>query len=160
MKFSRRSAIVSGLGSLLGARLMAAEHDRPTTSLGLCQYCGSLARELARKESESHDLFQPEHFFTHARALGAGGYQVSFGVLQPRRAAALRDQAESAGMYVEGMVKAPKHQSDLERFDAEMKSAAAVGAAPCDRRSFPDADTKFLIRLKRTGRMTLRRCVR
>ncbi len=128
MKVSRRNAIVIGLGSLLGSPLNAAQQDRPVTSLGLCQYCSRFARTLARKERESHDLFRPEDFFAHAQTLGAGGYQVELGVLQPRRAAALREQAESAGMYIEGMVKAPKHQGDLERFDAEMKSAAAVGA--------------------------------
>ncbi len=86
------------------------------------------SRELAFKENESHDLFQPENFFQYAQTLGAGGYQVALGVLEPRRAAALRDQAESAGMFIEGMVRAPKKQSDIELFDAEMRSAAAVGA--------------------------------
>lgn len=74
------------------------------------------------------DLYQPEHFFEFARRFGAGGYQVSFGVLSPDRAARLRDQAEAAGMYVEGIVSAPQSRDDLDRFDAEMRSAAAVGA--------------------------------
>lgn len=128
MYLSRRTAIATGIGSLLSTPLIAGATPRPVTSLGLCQYCGRFARELARKQNPSRDLFRPELFFEHARALGAGGYQVAFGVLPPARAAALRDQAEAAGMYVEGIVQAPKQESDLARFDAEMKSAAAVGA--------------------------------
>ena len=31
-------------------------------------------------------------------------------------------------MYIEGIVRAPKTRADLDRFEAEMKSAAAVGA--------------------------------
>ena len=96
--------------------------------MGLCQYCGNLARRHRQQSSGHGDLFEPENFFEHARRLGAGGYQVALGVLEPRRAAALREQAEEAGMYIEGIVRAPKKASDVDRFDAEMKSAAAVGA--------------------------------
>ncbi len=98
------------------------------TSLGLCQYCGNFARRSAQRRDNHFDLYQPENFFQYAHGLGAGGYQVSLGVLDPKRAAALRSQAEAAGMYIEGIVIAPKTRADLERFDAEMKSAAAVGA--------------------------------
>jgi sugar phosphate isomerase/epimerase len=100
----------------------------PISKLGLCQYCSRFAGEQAKRTTPPTNLFEPENYFEYARALGAGGYQVALGVLEPSRAAALRDQAQSAGMFIEGMVSAPKGPSDLERFEAEMKSAAAVGA--------------------------------
>ena len=97
MNLSRRGAIATGIGSLLSAPLIGGAAQRPTTSLGLCQYCGRFARQLAQEQGAPHDLFRPESFFEHARALGAGGYQVELGILTPRRAAELRDQAEAAG---------------------------------------------------------------
>ncbi len=129
MTLNRRTAILSSASALLVSAASAWEPDaRPVTSLGLCQYCGRYRRTLMRRDDKSFDLFEPENFFAHAKGLGAGGYQVEFGVLEARRAAAIRDQAEQAGMYVEGIVKAPKTPSDLDRFDAEMRTAAAVGA--------------------------------
>jgi sugar phosphate isomerase/epimerase len=130
MKLSRRTLIAVGVGSLLASRTSADEKRRqPISSMGLCQYCGRFAQQHASVEKKSFDLFQPENFFLHSLALGAGGYQVALGVLEPARAVALREQAESAGMYIEGIVRAPKTRSDLDRFEAEMKSAAAVGAS-------------------------------
>lgn len=129
MNISRRKAIVLGAGSAIATAVSAAEKsDRRKTSLGLCQYCGRFAKAQASRQRDSYDLFRPENFFEHAYALGAGGYQVSFGVLDARRADTLRQQAEAVGMYIEGIVRAPKKKSDLDRFEAEMKSAAAVGA--------------------------------
>lgn len=129
MHINRRQAIAAGLGTLLVSSLRADETESsPQTSMGLCQYCGRYAGDLARQQTPPINLFEPEHFFEHCRALGAGGYQVALGVLDSNRAAALRERADAAGMYIEGIVNAPKQTSDLDRFEAEMKSAAEVGA--------------------------------
>jgi sugar phosphate isomerase/epimerase len=137
MKMTRRHALAVAAAA---CSTVAAQHarslsaqappaaTRPLTSMGLCQYCGGFARTLASRQRESFDLFQPEHFFAHAQRLGAGGYQVALGILDPQRSKALREQAEAAGMYIEGIVAAPRSHADVARFDAEMKSAAAVGA--------------------------------
>lgn len=128
MKFDRRFAIQVAVVSASGILATAGENDeRPTTSLGLCQYCAKFARAQA-KEVHGVDLYQPEQFFQHIRQFGAGGYQVELGILDQSRSFALRRQAEAAGIYIEGIVRAPKTRADLDRFDAEMKSAAAVGA--------------------------------
>jgi sugar phosphate isomerase/epimerase len=130
MAINRRGALATALGTLLTTSSLRGQPvtGGPITSMGLCQYCARFASEWAREQTPSVNLFEPEPFFEHARDLGAGGYQVALGVLEPRRAARLREQAEAAGLYIEGIVRAPKKTSDLERFEAEMKSAAAVGA--------------------------------
>ena len=135
MEFNRRQ-VLTGLTSIttlaaldqIGARAESGNASSKETSLGLCQYCGRFAGQLAKQQSESVNLFEPEHFFKHARRLGAGGYQVALGVLEPARATELRRQADDAGLYIEGILRAPKNPGDLERFDAEMKSASLVGA--------------------------------
>lgn len=129
MIISRRTALTSiaGIATLGIAEAAAADDTVKKTKMGLCQYCAGFARQAAKRDDEV-DLFEPERFFEFARRLGAGGYQVALGVLPAERAARLRRQAESAGMYIEGIVKAPKNKGDLERFAAEMQSAAAAGA--------------------------------
>jgi hypothetical protein len=127
-RFNRRQAIGATIGALAMTSQGFSNNAVPISKLGLCQYCSRFAGEQAKRTTPPTNLFEPENYFKYARALGAGGYQVSLGVLEPSRAAALRDQAQSAGMFIEGMVSAPKGPSDLERFEAEMKSAAAVGA--------------------------------
>ena len=135
MHLSRRSALVFSTVSVLASRFVIGgfAEDRsgtnsPITSLGLCQYCARYARSAAQKEIPKRDLFEPKMFFEHARSLGAGGYQVAFGVLDDATCNELRESAAQAGLWVEGILRAPKSESDLERFDAEMATAARVGA--------------------------------
>lgn len=127
-RFNRRRAIGALLGSLTMATRAFSDDAGPASKLGLCQYCSRFAGEQAKQNTPSTNLFEPENYFEYAKAIGAGGYQVALGVLEPSRAAALRDKAQAAGMFIEGMVSAPKGPNDLARFEAEMKSAAAVGA--------------------------------
>ncbi len=54
--------------------------------------------------------------------------QVSLGVLEPNAARTLRNKAEQAGLFIEAIVSAPKEKQDLERLDAQLKTAVAVGA--------------------------------
>jgi 3-oxoisoapionate decarboxylase len=126
---NRRHFLIASLvtATTISDCTLAADQP-PISSLGLCQYCASFARQQLRHEGNDFDLFRPENFFAHAKRLGAGGYQVELGILDSHRAGILREQADAAGMYIEGMVTAPKKPADLERFEAEMKSAAAVGA--------------------------------
>ena len=122
------TALVANDSRAQNAADLAPSSTGVKTGLGLCQYCGNFARQQARLKDPKLDLYQAENFFQFARDRGAGGYQVDLGIVDKRRAAALREQAEMAGMYVEGMVRAPKTRADLDRFDAAMRSAAAVGA--------------------------------
>ena len=59
------------------------------------------------------------------------GVQVGFGVLEDAAADALRERARAASMYLEGIVALPRDQADLERFEAEIRTAKRIGAAGC-----------------------------
>lgn len=131
MPLSRRSALVLSAASARTSRFIPSglAKDRsqtklPITSLGLCQYCARFARTAAQGEIPKRALFEPAMFFEHARRLGAGGYQVGFGVLDEAACKQLRERAAQAGLWIEGIVRAPKSKSDLEQFDAEIATAA------------------------------------
>ncbi|MFP6764263.1 MAG: TIM barrel protein, partial [Planctomycetaceae bacterium] len=81
-----------------------------------------------RKINPQYDLFSPRNFLNHCRDIGAGGMQGSLGVLPAEEAAKLRDTAERHSLYLEAIVRLPADRSDLERFAAELQTAAAVGA--------------------------------
>jgi 3-oxoisoapionate decarboxylase len=117
-----------GLSSGMAFPSRASPLQERRTGVGLCQYCSSFERRQKREQDKTIDLFAPENYHAYARSMGAGGYQVELGVLEPARAKELRRRTEESGMYVEGMIKAPKTNADLDRFEAEMRTAATVGA--------------------------------
>jgi sugar phosphate isomerase/epimerase len=96
--------------------------------LGIVIYCLNFARQSARARGERADLFEPRAFLDHCHGLGAGGVQVPLGTRSEQEAAAIGEQAARLGMFLEGIVSPPKRESDLERFEAEIRTAARAGA--------------------------------
>ena len=113
---------------LTGSAAGQKPSSRRRTSVGLVMYSCRLRRQQLMQEEAGSDLFEPFRFLEHCHALGAGGMQVSLGVLDAPQAAELRSQAEAKGLFIEAIVDLPQRREDLERFDAEMKTAAATGA--------------------------------
>lgn len=132
-RIDRRSAIrrMAG-GSLLalttGAPSLLADPPPARTSLGMVQFNCSLRRRWMQERDPNVDLFDPSTFLHHCRGLGAGGMQASLGVLSPEQSRNLREQAESSGMFIEAIVRPPRDDGDLDRFDAEIRTAAEAGA--------------------------------
>jgi sugar phosphate isomerase/epimerase len=103
--------------------------DHPAaTGLGLVIYCCQFRRKMLAKGTPPIDLFEPSTFLDYCHSLGAGGMQNRLGTMGSSEALKLRKQAETNQQYVEAIVSVPKDKSDVERFDAEIKTAAAVGA--------------------------------
>jgi 3-oxoisoapionate decarboxylase len=109
-----------------GKALGAATSTR--TTAGVVIYCFGLRREAERRRDPGADLFEPLSFLEHCRGLGAGGIQVPLGARDAEYAARLRRRAEEEGMFVEGIVNPPRDAADLDRFDAQMRTAALAGA--------------------------------
>ncbi|MBC8354643.1 MAG: TIM barrel protein [Planctomycetes bacterium] len=129
---NRREALrllAAGSSVMLPPALSAIGRDRSErTALGLVTYCCQFRRKMLAKATPSIRLFEPNTFLEHCISLGAGGMQIRLGVMDGNAAIGLRNQAEANGKYIEAIVSVPKDDSNLERFDAEMKTAAAVGA--------------------------------
>jgi sugar phosphate isomerase/epimerase len=76
--------------------------------------------------------------------------QLSLGHLDRATAIELRRKAEQAGLYIEAIVSAPLEKKNIETFDAQLKTAAEVGAVavrttiiPGRRYEFFDSLTHF-----------------
>jgi 3-oxoisoapionate decarboxylase len=128
---NRRQALTTIAGAASAALLpgtAAAQEPVEGTGLGLVIYCCSRRRAWMRKQDGEFDLFQPETFLAHCQTIGAGGMQIALGVLPGEQADALRLKAEESQRYIEAIVQPPGSPGDVERFDAEMQTAARCGA--------------------------------
>ncbi|MCO8124180.1 sugar phosphate isomerase/epimerase [Stieleria sp. TO1_6] len=139
-KIDRRSAITQ-LGALTAGVALADEtlaeetwadktlaaDSKPTTGLGIVMYDCKLRRSLMKEQDGSFDLYHPFSFLSHCRSLGAGGAHLALGVMSPVEAGRFREQAEQYGMFVDAIVSPPGDENDLQRFEAEIKTASEVG---------------------------------
>jgi len=119
---------LSAAPSTLPSALAAADAQNKT-AVGLVVYCCQIRRQAMRRDVPGLDLHQPLRFLKHVRRLGAGGMQCPLGILAPDEARQLRGFAESHDLFVEAIISPPKNENDLERFEAQMKTAVTAGAA-------------------------------
>jgi sugar phosphate isomerase/epimerase len=98
------------------------------SGLGVVIYALAQQRKALQNESPQRDLFEPLTYLDYCHGLGAGGIQVPLGVRDADYSRKLREQARQYGMYVEGITNLPKTERELQRFEAEVGTAAAVGA--------------------------------
>ncbi len=75
---------------------MAGER-RTRSRLGLVAYNCAFRRKWLQQQDPQLDLFEPLTFLKHCIQVGAGGMQVSLGVLDAARGTALRDLANEQG---------------------------------------------------------------
>lgn len=66
-------------------------------------------------------------FLEYARSLGAAGVQIVIGSKDEKGIEQVRATLKSSGLYLEGMARLPRSISDVERFESELRTAAACG---------------------------------
>jgi sugar phosphate isomerase/epimerase len=128
MPFSRRdflATLAAGVPALAG---YGAEPDRDTpktrTPLGIVLWSYSIRNQVDR----SGGFRDPLSFLEFCHARGAGGVQVPIPAADPAYAMKLRRRAEALGMYLEGSMRLPRDKTDLDRFEAEVRTAREAGA--------------------------------
>ncbi len=126
---TRRSALKTFAGSVSAVALPAIAAETPKrTGLGLVVYCTRMRREALRQKDPGFDLYDPLQFLKYCHSIGAGGMQCSLGVLDRQRSRDLREFVQQHDLYIDAIIRVPKKRSDLERFNAEMDTAAEVAA--------------------------------
>lgn len=127
----RRTALryLGGLAAVAATGWPAAiaADERRSTGLGLVAYDCAFRRQWLRRQNPQFDLFEPLTFLKHCQQLGAGGMQISLGMLGDERVRELRDFADQHELYIDAIVAPPKDEGDLARFEAEIRTAAEVG---------------------------------
>jgi sugar phosphate isomerase/epimerase len=101
---------------------------RRPSGLGLVIYALNLHRKAMKLRDAQSELFEPLAFLEFCHGLGAGGVQLPLGIHDAEYARKLCRQAEQWGMFIEGIVSLPQRESDVERFEAGIRTAVQVGA--------------------------------
>src|SRR5262245_42643682 len=112
-----RRGFLAGVTGLAAASVLGADEPNARSRLGIVIHSYSI------RPSKEKGLADPLRFLEFCRKRGAGGIQLPLGVRDADYARRLRDAAEKAGMYVEGSLRTPKDRGDVERFEAEVKTA-------------------------------------
>jgi sugar phosphate isomerase/epimerase len=107
--------------------LVGAEASR-LKRLGVCIYSYSNQWRTARENHANVRFRNSLEFLEYCRELGAGGVQVAVGSKEPDYASKLRARAEAGQMYFEGQVSLPQDESDVSRFDTDVRAAKEAGA--------------------------------
>lgn len=103
---------------------LAPAAEPPRSGMGVLLYSYGI-RAGAEK---GKGFAEPAAFAEFCKARGAAGVQVSLGNRTEADAKKLRDRVGELGMFVEGIVRAPADEKDGERFENEIRTAAACGA--------------------------------
>jgi sugar phosphate isomerase/epimerase len=130
MSLSRRAFITTSIwiAGTLALRSNALAGEAPKTGLGLVIYTQIIRRRILKAQDPAVDLLEPSQFLEHCHGLGAGGIQIPLGVLADDTCESLRAKANAHGMFIEGIVEPPFEDADVQRFEAEIETAARVGA--------------------------------
>lgn len=113
-----------------GSRLTQPWHtgsaEEPRKRLGIASYSYHLRLAAERGRGQT-GLADPITFVEHCHKLGAGGVQTALGTRDTAYLAKLKETVASAGMFLEGQVRLPKDRSDVDRLDAEVRTAKEAG---------------------------------
>ncbi len=128
----RRNAIARACSAtaaaVLAGRCPAVAEEIPVrTGLGLVAYARNIRRTWMRRQDPEFDLFEPLNFLRHCQRAGAGGMQTKLGVLDAGAAGQLREFAEQHSLFIDASIGPPRDDSDVERFEAEIRTASEVG---------------------------------
>lgn len=128
MRMTRRSMLAACAGSVPVAATAAFGEPGAPGSLGLVIHSFAVRTAGDRGRQGSDRFAAPARFVEYARSVGARGVQVGLGVIDDAAADALRDRVRAASMYLEGIVSLPRDDADLQRFEAELRTARRTGA--------------------------------
>lgn len=126
---TRRKFVQAGTAVALAGAWRSAVADEPSkkTKLGIVAYCLGIRSRAERAAGRQPSFTDPMAFLKHCHALGAGGIQLSIGVKDEPYTTGLRREAEQRGMFVEGIMGLPRDEADIERFEAEVRTAGRAG---------------------------------
>jgi sugar phosphate isomerase/epimerase len=130
MPMNRRTmlaACAAAARALHHGPLRAGTGGDPRSALGMVihSFPVHVAAGRARKGETPFD--DPIRFLDYCRALGASSVQVGIGARPDGYADNLRERAEAGDMHLEGIAALPRDQADLERFEAELRTARRAG---------------------------------
>ncbi|UCG58608.1 MAG: sugar phosphate isomerase/epimerase [Phycisphaerales bacterium] len=130
---NRRDVLHSIAGGLAAATIgdlpiVCGAGQARRSRLGVAQFSYNIRLRAERSGRVKGRLADPLNFLDHCRNIGAGGVQMDIGVRDDAYTRKLRERARSYDMFVEGSTSLPRRASDVEKFDATVRTAKEAGA--------------------------------
>lgn len=126
---TRRAMLAACAGAIPALATSRAADDPPSAvPMGLVIHSFPIRGADDRNRRPEDRFAEPIHFLDYCRSLGARGVQVGIGARDDAYADTLRALAEAASMWLEGIVSLPRDESDLGRFEAEIRTTKRAGA--------------------------------
>lgn len=121
------SAITVALPAISAARQVTGAIGLKPGRLGICTFSCHRAWQALRDKSATAPFFDSSSFYDYARHIGADGVQTSVAMMNESGATSLRGHIEDTGGYFEGDIRLPTMESELEKFEHEVKLTRAAG---------------------------------
>ena len=130
---NRREVLLATAGSFLSPGLFsisrAASQEPAGARLGIADFSYNIRARAERSGDAPPCVNDPLSFLQHCRDIGAGGMQCGLGSRDEAYCGQLRSFAETHGLFIEGSVSLPRDASDVERFEAQVRTAKRAGAS-------------------------------
>src|SRR5437588_3561611 len=120
--------VLAGAGGYFATASVLSAVAPPRKRLGLGMHSYGFHWQAARERSPNTKFSGALEFLEYCHQLGAGGVQVAIGSKEQSDAKRIRAKAESYQMYFEGQLALPKTDSDVARFETELRIAKEAGA--------------------------------
>lgn len=124
-----RRSFIATLPAFIAARHALAAAGVKPGRLGICSFSCHRAWQAVRDNSAPVSFADGPTFYDYARKLGADGAQTSVGMIDEAAAARFREHVEQTGGYYEGDIRLPKKESELEKFEQEVKLTRDAGGS-------------------------------
>ncbi len=114
--------------SLMPPSLLGAQSATMRKKMGVSAASFWNRRHRRRDNDKFPPLDSALDFLNQCHALDAGGIQVGVRGWEQTFARKVRDRRESYGMYLEGQISLPKSDTELDRFEQNIRNAREAGA--------------------------------
>lgn len=123
-----RRSFLAAMPALLAARHVLAASGSTPGRLGVCTFSCHRAWAAVRDKSAVVPFADGPTFYDYIRRLGGDGVQTSAASLDEAAATRLRTHVEATGGYYEGDLRLPMKDSELEKFEHDVRLTRVAGA--------------------------------
>jgi sugar phosphate isomerase/epimerase len=130
---NRRDLLYSLAGGLAAVTIgdltrVCGTRQAGNSRLGIADFSYNIRLRAERSGQTKGRLAEPLNFLDHCHKIGAGGAQMNIGVRDEDYSNRLRSKAESYNMFIEGSASLPKDRSNVDKFEAAVRTAKQTGA--------------------------------
>ncbi len=120
-------AITVALPAITAAQQAIAAVGLKPGRIGICTFSCHKAWQAVRDKSATAPFFDSSSFYDYARHIGADGVQTSVAMMDESGATRMREHIDETGGYFEGDIRLPTKESELEKFESEVKLTLVAG---------------------------------